>query len=237
MSGEDEQKSGQKEEVVNPQLARLQSKRIGHLTLPGCLKMFAKNFSLGCAIKTVINAISFFANPKKRRRFWRPPFGRTRLEMLRSLIDWRMGMFVGGLSTWKVISMLLRKLIALTFRKRPLAGTTFVMIRAIFNYDTEHQKRRFDWERLAKSLSDILAGGLAGLSILWLDPRTTKIISLYSFVRAWEFIFILLAFRHLLPMWMLKVGQHIDVALMMVSASQILYAYVLGTWESALLPS
>ncbi len=104
------------------------------------------------------------------------------------------------------------------------------MIRANFNYDTEQQKRRFDWERLAKSLSDILAGGLAGLSILWLDPRTTKIISLYSFVRAWEFIFILLAFRHLLPMWMLKVGQHIDVALMMVSASQILYAYVLGTY-------
>lgn len=118
----DERKTVQKEEEETRDPYQQQKTPViinaaTQLTLPACLKTFVKSFTLGCTIKTVINAISFFANPKKRRRFMRPPLGRTRLSMLRSMIDWRMGLFIGGLSTWKVLSMLLRKLISLRCRK------------------------------------------------------------------------------------------------------------------------
>jgi len=73
--------------------------------------------------------------------------------------------------------------------------------------------------------SDLLSGGVAGLSLFCLKAEDRKSFALYFLTRSLEFLCRTLAIQKRLLEWMMPLGEHADVILMCVTASQILYSY------------
>jgi len=82
-------------------------------------------------------------------------------------------------------------------------------------------------DRYALWAIDIAAGAASGLALYWLPKSDRKGLALYFFTRSGEFLARFLSSHRLLPPLLERLAPHVDVALMTLSASQILFSYIM----------
>lgn len=74
---------------------------------------------------------------------------------------------------------------------------------------------------------DLAAGAASGLALYWLPRGDRKGLALYGLTRSGEFLARFLSANGLLPPLLERLAPHVDVALMTLSASQILFSYIM----------
>jgi hypothetical protein len=82
-------------------------------------------------------------------------------------------------------------------------------------------------DRYAMWAIDVAAGAASGLALYWLPKSDRKGLALYFFTRSGEFLARFLSSHRLLPPLLERLAPHVDVALMTLSASQILFSYIM----------
>jgi hypothetical protein len=200
------------------------------------LTIFLRSLAVGVAGKTLLNVASFLLVIKKKLKKNK---NKNLLKILTSLIDLRWGIFLAVLSGgWTGLSCLLRSLILKKLDDRSIAE---IESESDTTEDERPSSKRLRDEIMRKKLivahrrgylvlSDLLAGGVAGLSLFCLRAEDRKAFALYFMVRSAEFVCRMLAIQKRFPDWLIRVGEHYDVILMCATASQILSSYAFEPW-------
>ncbi len=157
-----------------------------------CFETFCKCFVVGSVGKTLLNVAIFLAYRKGRTKWTMP--------QLKKLIDVRFGLFLATFSGgWKAASCLTRALLTRLGKRRKslhCEGCSVPSSCCVDHVNATSQEAARQLDHL-NALSDIVAGGVAGLSLFFLSKEERKGFALYSLVRSCEFICKALAARNL----------------------------------------